>query len=332
MNSSFSFIKTSRGISVFLDGKSHIVSADSPQHSNILAAIKENDVNKLRACFAIKQTVVAQSGGVIQLTGEGRLLYKGEPLHNSLSDRILDMFREGFDVTPLVKFAENLMSNPSRRAVTELYGFLEACDLPITPDGHFLAYKRVRDDYFDIHSGTIRNAVGDCPSMDRNFVDDDKDRTCSAGLHFCSKSYLPHFGSGPGSRVVVVKISPADVVSIPSDYNNAKGRACKYTVIGEIPTDEAGQLLRNLDSGYTTEWHDDSDDFDDDSDDFDDDSDDFDDSPAFVGVGSLSDDDVRSIRNCLKDGWTLSAIAKAFGTSSRTVGRIRDRETYTHVK
>jgi hypothetical protein len=33
---------------------------------------------------------------------------------------------------------------------------------------------------------------------------------------------------------MVVKIHPKDVVSIPSDYNNSKGRACKYTVISEL--------------------------------------------------------------------------------------------------
>jgi hypothetical protein len=70
--------------------------------------------------------------------------------------------------------------------------------------------------------------------MERNQVDDDKDRTCSTGLHFCSQDYLPSFGSAQGNRVVIVKINPADVVSIPSDYNNAKGRACRYEVVGEI--------------------------------------------------------------------------------------------------
>jgi hypothetical protein len=44
-------------------------------------------------------------------------------------------------------------------------------------------------------------------------------------------SYLGHFG---GERTVIVKINPADVVSIPSDYNDAKGRACRYEVIGEL--------------------------------------------------------------------------------------------------
>ena len=44
-------------------------------------------------------------------------------------------------------------------------------------------------------------------------------------------SYLNHFG---GERTVIVKINPRDVVSIPTDYNEAKGRACRYEVIGEL--------------------------------------------------------------------------------------------------
>ena len=33
---------------------------------------------------------------------------------------------------------------------------------------------------------------------------------------------------------MILKINPRDVVSIPSDYNDAKGRACKYEVISEL--------------------------------------------------------------------------------------------------
>jgi hypothetical protein len=77
------------------------------------------------------------------------------------------------------------------------------------------------------------NSVGTIVEMERHEVDDNKDQTCSTGLHFCGMSYLPHFGGGD-SRTVIVKINPADVVSIPTDYNNAKGRACRYEVIGEL--------------------------------------------------------------------------------------------------
>lgn len=32
----------------------------------------------------------------------------------------------------------------------------------------------------------------------------------------------------------MVKVNPKNVVAIPSDYNNMKGRACEYEVIGVI--------------------------------------------------------------------------------------------------
>jgi hypothetical protein len=145
--------------------------------------------------------------------------------------RMITMLQEGFPVEPMVAFMENLMQNPSKRAVTELYGFLEKNQLPITPDGHFLAYKKVKGDFTDCHTGKMDNSVGCDVEMERNKVDDDKNATCSTGLHFCGMSYLSHFG---GERTVIVKINPRDVVSIPTDYNEAKGRACRYEVIGEL--------------------------------------------------------------------------------------------------
>lgn len=39
------------------------------------------------------------------------------------------------------------------------------------------------------------------------------------------------------ARTVIVKINPRDVVSIPTDYDNSKGRACRYEVIGELGVD-----------------------------------------------------------------------------------------------
>ena len=38
------------------------------------------------------------------------------------------------------------------------------------------------------------------------------------------------------SRLMVMKVNPADVVSIPHDYKNQKGRCAKYEVIAEITT------------------------------------------------------------------------------------------------
>jgi hypothetical protein len=171
--------------------------------------------------------------GNVQLV-DGAVTYKGEVLDNSITNRILDLMNAGLPFEPMVKFLNNLMQNPSMQSVNELYPFLEKGDLPITEDGHFLAFKNVRADYFDIHSGTKRNMVGDKPEMDRNQVDDNRDRTCSQGLHFCSESYLPRFAHSQGGHTMVVKVNPRDVVSVPSDYNDAKARACTYEVVAEL--------------------------------------------------------------------------------------------------
>jgi len=69
--------------------------------------------------------------------------------------------------------------------------------------------------------------------MDRGSVDDDRNRTCSNGLHFAAHSYAKMFGGGRG-HMMVVEVDPADVVAIPNDYANQKGRAWKLSVIAEI--------------------------------------------------------------------------------------------------
>ena len=143
--------------------------------------------------------------------------------------------QEGFDITPLTNFIDNVMVNPSKRAVDELYGFLEYGNLPLTPDGCFLAYKVVGSNYYkDKHSGTFDNHIGSTCRMVRNHVDDNKEQTCSTGLHFCSREYAENFFYSYNDHMMVIKINPRDVVSIPVDYNNTKGRCCLYEVVGEI--------------------------------------------------------------------------------------------------
>jgi hypothetical protein len=230
---SYPFIMQGNSITVVIGSKPHTISKSHITFQKVLDAIKAQDWNLVKDIIEPVKVVLNYGKGNVSVQGE-ELFWKGKPMHNALSNRMIAMLQEGFPVEPLVNFMENLMTNPSKRAVTELYGFLEKNSLPITPDGCFLAYKKVRNDFLDIHSGTMDNSVGKIVEMERNEVDDNKDQTCSTGLHFCSQDYLPHFGNGYDSRVVILKINPADVVSIPSDYNNAKGRACRYEVVGEI--------------------------------------------------------------------------------------------------
>jgi len=229
---SYPYLIQGNNIVVVIGNKSHTISKTHITYNKVLEAIKASDWDSLPDIIEPKKVVLNYGAGNVSIQGE-TLYWKNKELNTGLSVRMIQMLQEGFPIEPMVAFMENLYANPSKRAVTELYGFLEKNNLPITPDGHFLAYKKVRNDFLDIHSGTMDNSVGTVVEMERHEVDDNKDVTCSTGLHFCGMSYLPHFGGGD-SRTVIVKINPADVVSIPSDYNDAKGRACRYEVIGEL--------------------------------------------------------------------------------------------------
>jgi hypothetical protein len=265
---SFPYIVQGSNITVVIGTTPHTVSKSHIAYNKLLNAIKSNDWDTVQDIIEPKKVVLNFGQGNIEIQGD-QIFWKGREMHNALTKRMVAMIQEDFPVDPLVAFMENLMENPSKRAVTELYGFLEKNTLPITSDGCFLAYKKVRADYLDCHSGTVLNkpaaymtdedtaalaeAVGKnsevavavedgvtVVSMDRNTVDDDQNRTCSTGLHFCSKDYLTHFG---GERIVILKINPRDVVSIPNDYNDSKGRCARYEIVDEIDKDKADEAF-----------------------------------------------------------------------------------------
>jgi len=229
----FPYLIQGNNIVIVIANQTHTINKSHIAYDRVKEAIRTEDWDTVKKIINPEKVVLEYGAGRVAVQGE-KLFWDGKEMHNALTVRMLQMLRDEFPIAPLVQFMENLMENPSYRAVNELYGFLENNTLPITPDGHFLAYKRVRDDYLDVHSGTFDNSVGKVVEMTRNEVNDDKNQTCSAGLHFCSQDYLNHFG---GSRIMLLKINPRDVVSIPTDYNNSKGRCCRYEVIGELGVD-----------------------------------------------------------------------------------------------
>ncbi len=226
------YIVKANSIVLMYDDETHVIADDHPNFNRIREAIFFNKVDEIKRLSNISKSIEEFADGHIKIFN-GIIYYEGQEVHNSVSYRILQMMSEGFNVKPMINFLFNLMKNPLQSAIAELYDFLEASNLPITEDGHFMAYKKIRKDYKDIHSGTMDNSPGKIVEMPRDKVNPDRMQTCSYGLHFCSKSYLPHFGNSYGSRIVLVKINPKDVVSIPADYDNAKGRACRYEVISE---------------------------------------------------------------------------------------------------
>lgn len=236
MSNAIPYLIQGKNVILVIDGKSHTISKDTHiSYSKIIDALKAQAWDDLRDLVEPKRAIVNFGAGLVSIEGD-KVFWKGQPFHNSLSTRMIEMYQDGFPIDPMVRFMENLMDNPSKRSVEQMYTFLEKNKLPITEDGYFLAYKRVRDNYKDKHTNTIDNSVGQVVTMDRNLVDDNPDSYCSTGLHFCSESYLGHFGSS-SEPVMILKINPRDVVSVPKDYDGAKGRCCRYEVVGQVKGD-----------------------------------------------------------------------------------------------
>lgn len=232
-------------INLIQDDKTYTADASHPAFANarnILMRVaiattedeKQRLLNDALTAINVKRAVTKFMQGSVKIEGD-TVSYKGMEIDNGLTQRILDAMKDGKDFKFLINFFENLMLNPSRRAVNELFGFLQHNDIELTADGHFLAWKRVNSNYMDMYTNKISNKPGTVVEVPRNAVDEDSNRTCSAGLHVAAKSYLPHYGGGRGV-IVQVKVHPRDVVSIPVDYNNAKMRTCRYEVLKDVTT------------------------------------------------------------------------------------------------
>jgi len=213
-----------------------IVQASEANHDELLEAIRSLDHDRAITALTPSLAIQKASGDKVSVSGD-KVFYEDTKLDNVIVEKIASLAWGGEKFDAIVNFLERLMENPSMRAREELSLFLRTNGFPLLSSGHFLAYRNVDENYMSYHvnpdGSRNKNRIGDEVSMDRKFVDDDRNSTCSAGLHFCSKHYLSQYYGGSG-HTMIVKIDPKDVVSIPIDYNNAKGRCCAYTVIGEV--------------------------------------------------------------------------------------------------
>ncbi|XAI95949.1 transposase [Microcystis phage Mwe-JY26] len=245
---------TPQGVSLVLDARMRTVPRSAANFGALINALKSKaPLDTIRRLADIPSFIAKATFGRVQIGGD-QVRFDGEQVENVIADRLLDFINQGLDVEPLARFLDRLMDNPIESARKELYLFLESGNNPITEDGCFLAFKKVRDNYRSIHGGKVDNSPGKVVEMDRSAVDPNRHNLCSTGLHFCSWSYLQHFGGVGGTRVVIVKIDPKDVVAIPADYANAKGRTWRYEVVGEVPEDECRHLFDRtpLATNYTS--------------------------------------------------------------------------------
>ena len=236
------YIINSNGIVLFIDNKPLKFERGSMQYAKIL---EKFDLPEAEQDAAIREVIQKTSPNAekngFKISPES-VSYLGEELPQSLADKVRAIHEEGLPLSLFEKFWQNLQLNPSASSVRELYEFLSYKELPLTEDGCFLAYKGLDSNFWSISgnketkvingqtnkSGNIFNGVGEKIEVRRWDVDDNRTNHCSFGLHVGSLDYARGFAQG---TVVVVKINPKDVVSVPNDYNCQKCRVSAYEVV-----------------------------------------------------------------------------------------------------
>jgi hypothetical protein len=239
------YIINSKSIVLFFDNKPTKVEKTDSRFSKI---IKCFDLPEDEQESSIKN-IISYNNNILQKEKDFEvkdqdIYIEGDKLPPVLAQTVLNLVAQDLPIDLFKKFWKNLRDNPSQTSVNELYDFLGNKELPLTEDGCFLAYKGLLDNFWSINGnkdtkvlkgnvnkeGRIFNGIGEEIEVLRRDVDDNRANHCSTGLHVGSHAYASSFSQG---KIVVVKVNPKDVVSVPSDYNCQKCRVSAYTVVSE---------------------------------------------------------------------------------------------------
>lgn len=309
------FVRSGSVVTLLLMGSSYQVDEGHKNYGAIFEALKrgasEKEVHDLvtarkepevvkKPTINVKRDGASYVDGVLKVVVDG----KEKEVEQCLQDEMDSLDADDLPVQGMLNFVERLYNNVSMRVRQELLHFIKLNGLTIDSDGFILTYKAVRNNYMDKWEGKYNNSPGSVVEMPRDEVNDNCDIGCSRGLHSGALTYVHDYGHGD-DRIIIVKIDPADVVSVPKDCSFKKIRCCKYTVIG----DYNGKLAKSVyesnkttDEMYATDeaikqtydWDEmeglDDDEFDDDE--FDEDDDEFDDCCKYSDqcVGGCKDD------------------------------------------
>lgn len=228
----------------FANGDVAVWSATNPEMPHILELCKNAQWGEIEILHNVNKAIMKSKSVVVE---KDTMKIDGVTVVNTDTPimKFIKILQEkgviDSEINRIKPFLENMFKNPFIDAVQEIYDYCKAMDFEITDDGCFLAYKNVRSDLGSIFdNGATKHKIGEYTEV--KMYDTERTNTCSKGLHFCSKSYLQHY---VGEVTIIVKINPRDVVSIPVDYNFAKGRCRKYLVVGIL--NDKDKMLSDVD-------------------------------------------------------------------------------------
>lgn len=241
-------------VTVFIGADSLVATKDHPRFGEIAAYLTGggDDEKALRGLFDVSLALAGHFQHLSErvTANMGAIYLDGDPLHNALTDTIVRFMADGERaISPLANFMEKIEQNPNHHSKANLFRWLEKHDFAIDNDGDFYAYKGVTSDHTSLNTGTamvngnvvkgkIPNQAGTIIEMPRSKVQHDPKIGCHTGLHAGNWRYAREFGT----KVLLVKINPRDVVSVPTDSDDEKLRVCRYRVVKELSRELEGVL------------------------------------------------------------------------------------------
>ena len=173
-------IQTSTAVTVYLNSNIYTVSKDDPRYVDVISKLAVEDEKGLGLIFnpmTRHEAVISKFCDIAGFEMQGTDIVrvsdgKRIPSGNVIVQKIYALYTEKRPISYLVNMLNRLLNNPSYTAIQELYLFLEKVNIPITPDGYILAYRKVRPDYYSFHQNPDgshnKNEVGDVVTQDRS--------------------------------------------------------------------------------------------------------------------------------------------------------------------
>jgi hypothetical protein len=248
MTQVLSYNVTDLSVVFFAKGRPYNVPCDHPSFATIRQALltRQLDAEPLIELADVKVGLMKADRTKQLEILDGLLMFGGNALHGVWVEKLLAFRTAGLDYDPVFKALSSLMENPLFDARERFPIFAERNQFGFLSDGRIGAFKVVRKDFRDLHSGKFDNTPGKVVEMPREDVDANPNNACSAGLHLGALEYIGTFGhNSPENTIVFCAFWPKDVVAVPDDYNGTKMRVCRYEVIEEVDHTILDEFLKD---------------------------------------------------------------------------------------
>jgi hypothetical protein len=267
-NKALSYLVTLRdetpvSVTMTVENKPYTVPASHDNFKAVLAELTKPapDTKKLRRLMDLHEAVLEYLDRDFSIRN-GKLFYKGAQLGGVVVTRVVDFIKRKIPFQTTLAFIKRLPDDQLRRDA--VFKFLETEGLTLTPDGCIMAYKGVKANFcstmYQNNFRDLQNAVlidnyirfkpGDKPRAPLSECDRDPNVHCGRGIHVGSHSYAKSYADGAGGHMILCKIQPEDVASVPYD-SREKMRVCSLEVISDLSSQGQGKYGQQLTGTYT---------------------------------------------------------------------------------